>query len=125
MADSVNALTLFSSEKRVVMLFNNVSDGTGETAVAKVDISGLPGVPTKVRINQIEYSTFGMSVSILFDHDTDDRALVVQGDGCRDFRQWGGIHDPASAGGTGDILFTTNGATAGDTYSILLDLDLK
>jgi hypothetical protein len=124
-ADSVTSQTLFSGDKRVVMAFTNVSDGTGESAVAKVDISTLPGAPTKVKINKVMYSTFGMSVSVLFDHTADDRVLALQGDGCMDFCAVGGLQDPASAGGTGDILFTTNGASAGDTYTIVLDIGLS
>lgn len=124
MADSVTTQTLFSGEKRVVMAFTSVSDGTGEAAVQKVDISALPGAPTKVKINKVEFATFGMSVSVLFDHTTDDRVLALQGYGCMEFCEVGGLQDPASAGGTGDILFTTNGADAGDTYTIVLDLGL-
>ena len=125
MADSVTTQTLFSGEKRVVMAFTNVSDGTGESAVQKVDISALPGAPSAVRINKVAYSTFGMSVSVLFDHTADDRVLVLQGDGCMDFTPHGGLRDPASAGGTGDILFTTNGHTSGDTYTVVLDMELR
>lgn len=123
MADSVTTQVLFSSPKRYVALFTNVSDGTGEAAVAKVDISALEGAPARVSIRKIKFSTFGMSVSILYDHDADDRVFVANGEG-----EWcfpDKIKDPASAGGTGDILFTTNGHTAGDTYSILLDLELQ
>lgn len=125
MADSVTTQTLFSGDKRVVMAFTSVSDGTGEAAVQKVDISALPNAPSKVKINKVEFATFGMSVSVLFDHDTDDRALVLQGYGCFEFCDAGGLQDPASAGGTGDILFTTNGADAGDTYTVILDLGLS
>lgn len=125
MPDSVTSQTLFSGEKRVVMAFTNVSDGTGEAAVAKVDISALPGAPSRVKINKARYSTFGMSVSVLFDHDADDRVLALQGDGCLDFCDVGGMQDPASTGGTGDILFTTNGASSGDTYTIVLDIGLS
>ncbi|RJQ53488.1 MAG: hypothetical protein C4521_07520 [Actinobacteria bacterium] len=125
MADSVTSQTLFSGEKRVVMAFTSVSDSTGESAVQKVDISALPGSPAKVKINKVTYSVVGMSVSVLFDHMTDDRVLSLQGEGCLDFTPYGGVQDPSSAGGTGDILFTTNNATVGATYTIVLDLGLS
>jgi hypothetical protein len=124
MADSVTTQVLFSGAKRYVALFTNVSDGTGEAAVTKVDISALEGAPAKVKIAKVKYSVVGMAVSVLFDHDTDDRVLVLQGDGCMDFTCYGGLQDPASAGGTGDIKFTTTGHTAADSYTILLDLEL-
>lgn len=125
MADSVTSQVLFTGDKRVVMAFTSVSDGTGEAAVQKVDISALPGAPSKVKINKVDFATFGMSVSVLFDHTADDRVLVLQGQGCMDFCGVGGLHDPASAGGTGDILFTTNGAQDGSTYTVVLDLGLS
>lgn len=125
MADAVTSQTLFSGSKTVVMAFTNTSDGTGESAVQKVDISGLQGVPTAVKINKVWYNTSGMAVKVLFDHTTDDTVLVLQGDGCMDFTSFGGLKDPASAGGTGDILFTTVGHTANDTYSIVMEIGLS
>ena len=39
MADAVTSQTIIDGEKKVVMKFTNVSDGSGESAVAKVDVS--------------------------------------------------------------------------------------
>lgn len=125
MADAVTSQTAFSGTKRVVMAFTNTSDGTGESAVQKVDISTLPGAPSAVKIEKVWYNTFGMAVKILFDHTTDDTGMVLQGDGYMDFTKFGGLKDPASTGGTGDILFTTVGHTLGDTYNIVLQLGLS
>ena len=41
MADAVTSQTLFDGDKHVVMKFTNISDGTGESAVKKVDVSAL------------------------------------------------------------------------------------
>ncbi len=123
MADAVTSQTLFNGSKRTVRAFTNVSDGTGESAVAKIDISTLTGAPTAVRIHRVWYNTFGMAVKIGFDHTTDDFVLILQGDGQFDFRSFAGIPDPASAGGTGDVVFTTVGHTSGDTYSIILEVE--
>ena len=123
MADAVATQTLFSGSNKTILKFVNASDGTGESAVAKVDISGLNGTPTAVKINRVWYSVFGMVVKILFDHNTDDFCLALQGDGYHDFRTFGGIPDPASAGGTGDILFTTVGHSAADSYTIIMELE--
>jgi hypothetical protein len=122
MADLVTSQTVFSDVQNAIFAFTNVSDGTGESAVSKVDISALSQSPLKVRINRIWYNTFGMAVKVIFDHTSDDTALVLQGDGQFDFSLFRGIPDPASAGGTGDILFTTVGHTSGDTYSIVMEL---
>ena len=41
MADTVTSQTIQDGERVVVMKFTNVSDGTGESAVKKVDVSAL------------------------------------------------------------------------------------
>ena len=41
MADAVTSSTIQDGERTAVMRFTNVSDGTGESAVAKVDVSAL------------------------------------------------------------------------------------
>ncbi len=123
-ADAVTSQTLFNGSRKTVRKFTSLSDGTGETAVQKVDISGLTGAPTSVRIMQVWYSISGPSVRVLFDHATDDTAVILSGNGYLDFRSFGGIADPGSSGGTGDIFFTTVGAVNNDTYSIILELDI-
>lgn len=131
MADSVTSQKIIDNDRNAVFVFTNVSDGTGESAVLKVDVSALNadslrGSPcTGVVIRKVIYDCFGMSVSILWDATTDVRALVLAGYGTHDFSFFSGIPNNAGAGVTGDILFTTNGATAGDTYSIVLELIKK
>jgi hypothetical protein len=39
-----------------------------------------------------------------------------------DFSDVGGLHDPQSAGGTGDLLVTSAGASSGDIYHLILEL---
>jgi hypothetical protein len=41
MADAVTSQTLIDGPTHTVMKFTNISDGTGESAVTKVDVSGL------------------------------------------------------------------------------------
>ena len=41
MADAVTSQTLQDGDKSVVMKFTNISDGSGEAAVKKVDVSAL------------------------------------------------------------------------------------
>ena len=123
MADAVASNVRISTSRRYKATFVNLSDGTGEAAVAKVDISTLVGAPTAVKIRKVQWSTSGMDVAILFDHTTDDRVLVLSGQGFLDFGT-DGLKDPASAGATGDILFTTIGHTLNDSYSVDLDVDI-
>ena len=41
MADTVTSQTIQDGERVAIMKFTNVSDGTGESAVKKVDVSAL------------------------------------------------------------------------------------
>jgi len=125
MADLVTSQVIFNGSKKVIKAFTSVSDGTGEAAVQKVDISALIGAPTAVNIMKVWYDVVGMSVKILFDHTTDDTGLVLAGQGFFDFSSFGGIPDPASAGATGDILFTTVNHGISDTYTIVLELGIQ
>jgi len=43
MADAVTSQVVFDGTRTAVMKFTNISDGTGETAVLKVDVSALSG----------------------------------------------------------------------------------
>ena len=128
MADAVNSQTLFDGDSQAVMKFNNVSDGTGETAVLKVDVSALKAnyagkECTGVNIRRIEASVNGMSVNILWDATTDVSAFIVSpGMYTFNFDTTAILGNNAGAGKTGDINFTTIGATSGDTYSITLEM---
>lgn len=122
MADAVSSQTLVDGARNVVMKFTNTSDGTGEAAVLKVDVSALNGAPSTVRINKIHYSVAGMVVRLLWDADTDVTIVDLQGDGCLDASCFGGLYNNAGAGVTGDIRLTTIGHTSGDSYSLILEM---
>jgi len=125
MADAVKTHTILNTGDTLIALYTNVSDGTGESAVVKVDHSTLTdltgAVPGKLRIMGLEWSIHGFPyVKIAFDATTDDTALVLSGNGEMCFSKLGGIKDPGSTGSTGDIVFTAPaGATTG-SYTILL-----
>jgi len=124
MADAVTSQTLVDGERNVVMKFTNLSDGTGEAAVTKVDVSALVGSPALVRIDRIIAHTSGMAVNILWDATADVSCFIVGQDAAidMDFRCFGGLRNNAGAGVTGDIQFTTVGHTSGDSYTIILHM---
>lgn len=128
MADAVNSQTLFDGLSQAVMKFNNVSDGTGETAVLKVDVSALAAnnvgkACSAVSIRRITAMVNGMSVNLLWDADTDVSAVILApGMYTLDFDSTAILGNNAGTGKTGDILFTTVGASSGDTYSIILEM---
>ena len=122
MADAVSSQTLIDGVKNTVMKFTNLSDGTGEAAVTKVDVSALSGAPSKVRIMKIHYNVTGMVATLLWDATADVRIVDLAGDGCFDFTGFGGLYNNAGAGVTGDIQLTTTGHTLADNYTIILEM---
>lgn len=125
MADAVTSQTLVDGPKNLIMKFTNVSDGTGESAVLKVDVSTFPsalGVPTGVSIDRIQASTSGMAVRILWDATSDVDCFLVPTDELvdLDFNFFSGLQNNSGAGKTGDINFTTIGHTSGDVYTVVL-----
>lgn len=127
MADTVSSQLLADGLSQAVMKFNNVSDGTGESAVLKVDVSALAAnqnglACNGVTIRRIHASVNGMSVNILWDATTDVSAFIVS-PGIYSFDlSTAPLWNNASTGKTGNILFTTVGASSGDTYSIILEM---
>lgn len=127
MADAVTSQTIFDGEREVVMKFTNISDGTGETAVLKVDVSALtPSVWSKacdgVTLERVHCSINGMSVALLWDATTDVPAFIAApGMYTFDFTKIQ-LPNDAGTGKNGDVLFSTIGASAGDTYTIVLEM---
>jgi hypothetical protein len=130
MADAVTSQTLVDDATWVVQKFTNLSDGTGESAVLKVDVSALTPAASLVSIAKIWYSVAGMVATLLWDADTDVRIVDLQGDGCMDLDSgpaptFRGLTNNAGAGVTGDIRLTTTGHTSGDSYTIILAMRKK
>lgn len=122
MADAVTSQILVDGERNAVMKFTNISDGTGEAGVLKVDVSALAGAPASVRIDRIDYDVAGMAVNIQWDATSAATCIVLAGHGTLDWCDVGGLQNNAGAGKTGDVLFTTIGHSANDTYSIVLHM---
>ena len=129
MADTVSSQTLYDGSKTAVLKFTNISDGTGESAVKKVDVSALnsdsDGNPcTGVAIERLWWQCIGMKVQILWDA-TSNLLCIELGEnqsGDHDYTIFGGLTNNAGAGKTGDIDFTTVGHTSGDTYTVIMYL---
>jgi hypothetical protein len=128
MADAVTSQTILDGERLFIAKFTNISDGTGETAVVKIDVSTL--APNSfnlacngVKLNKIYATTHGMEVRILWDASTDVFAWMVPQNTnyLMDLSSFGGIPNNAGAGVTGDVLFTTSDASSGDMYTIVLE----
>ena len=69
MADAVTSQTLADGDKIAVIKLTNISDGTGESSVKKVDVSALAtnsagAACAHATINQIWYDIGGMRVAL-------------------------------------------------------------
>ena len=129
MADAVTSQTLLDGERLAIMKFTNISDGTGESAVLKVDVSALTAsnsgkTCTKVTVTKIYIANHGMEVRMLWDATTDVPFFLSSSGATQtlDMTGFGGITNNGGAGVTGDIVFTTADASAGDTYWTILEM---
>ncbi len=129
MADAVTSQTIQDGERNCIMKFTNVSDGTGESAVAKVDVSALASNSegkscSEVKVMRVSHAIVGMSVQLFLDATSNVllMELAESSNGHMDFKDFSGIPNNAGSGKTGDILFTTKGHSSGDTYSIVLEM---
>ena len=130
MADAVTSQTIQDGEKTAIMKFTNVSDGTGESAVKKVDVSALTTNSagescTSVSVARIYWATRGMGVNLEFDATSNVLLTGLPSDSTGDeyYDLFTGIPNNAGSGVTGDIDFTTVRHSSGDTYSIILVLN--
>ena len=129
MADAVASQTLLDGERMAIMKFTNLSDGTGESKVLKVDVSALTSSASGkacdgVTITKIHASTHGLEVQIYWDATTDVFCWCVPQNSTysMDFEKFGGLTNNAGTGVTGDVLFSTADASAGDFYTIVLEM---
>jgi len=140
MVDTVASQTLENGSQWYRAKFTNFSDGVGETAVVKVDptsgYAGTTGVSLGVnfagnvlfpgvhlKLMRMTYTVSGMTLQIDWDATSDVTMWFLQGYGKLDFQKLGGLYVPQSGGApvtgaTGKILFTTQGAGAGSSYTV-------
>ena len=135
MADAVTSQTLSDGDRTAVMKFTNISDGTGESSVKKVDVDTLTdnshtgAACARVHITQVWYAISGMRIDLEWDASSNVKALILGAgvaleptNGHFDFRSFGGIKNNAGGGINGDIDLTTLHHTANDAYTIILEL---
>ena len=127
MADAVTSETLLDGPSDLVMRFRNVSDGSGEAAVAKVDASALStdvhgNAVSSVTIEQVWWNTVGMSAELFWNASSNisARKIKIDSEGYSDYKSFGGLINNAGSGVNGDVLLTTTGHSNTDTYDIIV-----
>jgi len=129
MADAVTSQTLIDGERLAIMKFTNISDGTGETAVTKVNVANLASsgsgkACTGVIVNKITSVCHGMDVRMYWDASTDVPFFMstINTNYENDFSSIGGITNNSGTGKNGNIVFSTADASSGDTYTVVLEM---
>lgn len=128
MADVVTTHVLNTTSVRREVFLTQASDGTNATTTI-ADLSALAGTAAAIVVRSVKWSQHaaaGSTMTLAFDHTTDDLAIAWCGeqiDGCFEFGG-NGIVDPASSGGTGDLIFTTTGLASGDKINLHVCCDI-
>jgi hypothetical protein len=131
MAYTATSQTLFDGERVAIMKFDFITDNAaGETNAVKVDPALLlpsgsgGGACTAVSLLKISGLTHGMSVRMLWDANTPVPIETIPSDTqySQDYSTFGGLTNNSGAGKTGKILFTTYETGAGDTYTVILEM---
>ena len=131
MADITTVTKISESTREVTFAFQyQYVDGGNESAVSKIDVSGLGtsangDTCTGIRVLECWWVINAMTVEVLADANTDIIVLHLDEgqSGYQDFNIFGGLPSTSTYGasGTGDIKFTTTGAgAAGDAYQIVI-----
>jgi len=130
MADTVTSQKLKDHATAWAYKFTNESDGTGETNVLKVDVSGLTAASNnaltdqRVNINKITWSIAGANtkVKLMWSGDTPNTIAYLSGSGTMDLVT--NLTAPITnniANTNGDIYLSTLGSVAGAGYTIIVE----
>ena len=128
MADTVTTQTIAdTSGVKFTIKMTNLSDGTGETLVKKVDASELTFMTEDGNrtISKIWYTintaNSKSAVELLFDGTTNASAVFLSGNGHIDLRPSGNEIPNNAVSPTGDILLSTKNFANGDNYTIIVE----
>ena len=128
MAEVVTTQTIAdTSGVKFTAKLTNLSDGTGETLVKKVDASELTFMTEdgNRKISKVWYTVNtanGKSaVELLWDGDTNATALLLSGNGHIDLRPSGNEIPNNATTPTGDVLLSTKNFADGDNYTIIVE----
>jgi len=128
MADVVTTQTIAdTSGVKFTAKLTNLSDGTGETLVKKVDASDLTFMTEDGdrKISKIWYSintaNNKSAVELLWDGTTNATAVMLSGNGHIDLRPSGNEISNNAGTPTGDVLLSTKNFADGDNYTIIVE----
>jgi len=129
MTTTVATQTILDGDRLVIQKFTGIQvDATGETNVIKIQPSTLAknnygAACTSVQIQKIWASTHGLEIEMLWEASSNVFCWLVPQNTTyiQDFRDFGGLTNNAGTGKTGNLMFTTLDASAGDAYTVVIE----
>ena len=128
MADIVTTQVLSdTSGVKYFAKMTNISDGSGESLVKKIDASTTTFMTAdgNRKIAKIWWSVnttkANASVELVWDGDTNATAILLNGQGYWDLRTAGNEIINNATTPTGDVLLSTRDFVVGDNYTILVE----
>ena len=128
MADIVTTQVLSdTSGVKYVAKMTNISDGSGESLVKKIDASTTTFMTENAerKIAKIWFSVNAISkkacVELVWDGATNATGVLLSGQGYWDLRTAGNSIGNNATTPTGDVLLSTHDFVPGDNYTILVE----
>ena len=128
MADIVSTQVISdTSGVKYVAKMTNISDGSGESLVKKIDASSATFMTEdgSRKIAKIWWSVnttkSNASVELVWDGETNATAMLLNGQGYWDLRTAGNEIINNATTPTGDVLLSTRDFVVGDNYTILVE----
>jgi hypothetical protein len=128
MADTVSTQVISdTSGVKYTLKLTNISDGSGESLVKKIDASATTFMTEdgERRIAKIWWSVnttkSNASVELVWDGETNGTGLLLNGQGYWDLRTAGNSILNNAITPTGDVLLSTRDFVVGDNYTILVE----
>lgn len=128
MADAVNTQIILNGPRNLVMKFTNLSDGTGESLVRKVDAQSstfavggqVPG--THLKIQRVEYDVRAGALDMFWDANTPDRIATLSDAGTMNLDEHYMVPNSLATGATGSILFSTVAFALNSSYVVIMHM---
>ena len=128
MADTVSTQVLSDTTGvKYVVKMTNISDGSGESLVKKIDASTTTFMTENAerKIAKIWFSVNAISnkacVELVWDGATNATGVLLSGQGYWDLRTAGNSIGNNATTPTGDVLLSTHDFVPGDNYTILVE----
>jgi hypothetical protein len=124
MADTVTVQTLRDDRNNYVVKMTNISDGTGETNVKKVDITSLVGYQAGARLSlrRVDWSLDNGYAQLKWEgaNTASHKTIVTMSSANPSFDMLDNAAVPNNAtGATGSVLLSTTGFTSSSHYTVV------